>query len=369
MNRVTRKRIILIALALVVLALLVYAFLPKPIPVQTAEVRTDPLQVTVEEEGITDVADRYAVTSPVVAFLRRIQLEPGDRVVRGAPVARLEPPRTPILDPSARIEAAARVRAAEATARSARVELERMERLAAGGSATRQQLDQATSEASRAAAELAAAEAVLRRTEGNANLPVQRVLTAPVAGRVLAVRRQSEGQVNPGDTLVVIGNARNLEVRVDVLSEDAVRIHPGTPVQIDQWGGPVPLQAVVQRVEPQGFTKISSLGVEEQRVMVIATLTSPPELWRNVGAGYRVIARFVLWQTASALQVPSSALFRVGDGWAAFVVENGRAKRRTVTVGQQAGLATQVLSGLRSGERIIVHPSNEINDGIRVKPM
>jgi HlyD family secretion protein len=245
MNRVTRKRIVLIALALVVLALLVYAFLPKPIPVQTAQVRTGPLHVTVEEEGVTDVTDRYAVTAPVIAFLRRIELEPGDPVSRGAPVARLEPPRTPILDPGARIEAAARVRAAQATARNARVELERMERLAAGGSATRQQLDQAASEASHTAAELAAAEAVLRRTEGNANLPVQHVLTAPAAGKVLAVRRESEGQVNPGDTLVVIGNARNLEVRVDVLSEDAVRIHPGTSVQIDQWGGPVPLEAVV----------------------------------------------------------------------------------------------------------------------------
>ena len=368
MNRQTRKRIVLTVVALVVLALLVYAFLPKPVPVQTAQVRQGPLQVTVEEEGETEVADRYAITSPVLAFLRRIRLEPGDMVARGAPVASLEPPRTPILDPSSRAEAAAHVRSAEAVARNAANERERMERLAAGGSATRQQLDQATAEAARAAAELAEAEAALRRAEGYRNLPVQRVLTAPVAGRVLAVRRKSEGQVNPGDTLLVIGNARNLEVHVDVLSEDAVRIHAGTKVQIDQWGGPVPLTAVVQRVEPQGFTKVSSLGVEEQRVMVIATLTSPPELWQSVGAGYRVIARFVIWETGSALQAPSSALFRVGDGWAAFVVEDGRAKRRTVTIGQQAGLTTQILGGLKAGELVIVHPSNEISDGVRVTP-
>ena len=362
-----RKRIILIAIGLVLLILIIFAFLPDAVPVETAEVTQAPLQVTVEEEGRTEVAERYAITAPVSAFLRRIELEVGDIVAAGAPVIRLEPPRTPILDPAARTEAAARVRAAQAVAREATRERERVARLAAAGAATRQQLEQAVSEASRANAEVAAAQAALRRTEGTSNLPVQRVLTAPAGGRVLAVRRESEGQVNPGDTLLVIGDARSLEVRTEVLSEDAVRIRPGMRVLIEQWGGDTPLAAVVQRVEPQGFTTISSLGVEEQRVTVLASMVSSPEFWSRLGAGYRVVARFIIWEAPSVLQVPTSALFRVGNGWAVFAVEDGRAVRKAVTIGQQGGLSTQVVSGLQAGAEVIVHPSNEIEDGVRVK--
>lgn len=364
----SRKRIILIGIGVLILVLIIFAFLPEPVPVQTAVVRQDSLQVTLEEEGQTEVAERYAITAPVAAFVRRIELAVGDVVQHGATVVRLEPPRTPILDPAARAEAAARVRAAQATARDANAERERMERLAAGGSATRQQLEQAVNEAARANADVAAAQAALRRTEGTANLAVQRVLTAPAGGRVLAVRRESEGQVNPGDTLVVIGDARSLEVRVDVLSQDAVRIRPGTRVLIEQWGGEMPLEAAVRRVEPQGFTTISSLGVEEQRVVVIANMVSSPELWSGLGAGYRVIARFIIWEAPSVLQVPSSALFRIGEEWAAFVVEDGKAVRRAVTIGQQAGLTTQILSGLTEGQHVIVHPGNEVTAGVRVEP-
>jgi HlyD family secretion protein len=241
--------------------------------------------------------------------------------------------------------------------------------MAADGASTQQALDRAESEATRAAAELAAAQAALRRTEERAPLTVQHVLRAPIAGRVLSVARESEGQVNPGDTLLMIGDARNLEVRVDVLSEDAVRMHPGTRVSIEQWGGAAPLEAVVRRIEPQGFTKVSSLGVEEQRVNVVATLTSPAEQWANLGAGYRVLARFVIWEEPSVLQVPSSALFRVGDddGWAAFVVEAVRARRRTVTIGHEAGLRTEVLSGLNEKDVVILHPENAVKDGVRVE--
>jgi HlyD family secretion protein len=175
--------------------------------------------------------------------------------------------------------------------------------------------------------------------------------------------------VTPGDTLLVIGDARNLEVHVDVLSEDAVRMHPGTRVSIEQWGGPKPLEAVVRRIEPQGFTKVSSLGVEEQRVNVIARLTSPPEEWARLGAAYRVLARFIIWEGSSVLQVPASALFRVGDGkgWAAFVVEGDRARRRAVTIGHEAGLRTEVLSGLKEGDVVILHPGNAVQDGGRVE--
>ncbi len=367
MKRLTRKQIIMIGGAIIVLALIILAFLPKPIPVQTALVEQGLLQVVVEEEGNTEVADRYALTAPVASYLRRITLRAGDVVQRGQPVVRLESPRAPILDARTRTEAAAHVRAAQATARNAHTERDRIARLFANGAATQQQLDQARAEAARAAADLAAAQAALRNTGAPNAQPVSTVISAPVGGRVLAVRRQSAGQVNPGDTLIVIGDARNLEVHVAVLSEDAVRMHPGTRVLIDQWGGDTTLEAVVRRVEPQGFTKVSSLGVEEQRVPVVASLISSPELWPNLGSGYRVLARFIIWEAANVLQVPSAALFRSGDGWVVFVVDNGRARLRRVTVGQQAGLQTQVVSGLKKGEEVVVHPGNAVEDGVRLK--
>jgi HlyD family secretion protein len=397
MTRPNRKQIVLGAVGVLVLAALAYGFLPEPVPVQTATVGRGPLQVVVEEEGETRVRDTYVVTSPVAAFLRRIELEVGDPVAAGQPVARLEPPRSAILDPRSRTEAASRVqaaqaavaqaqeqvRAAEAAARRAAADRARYRRLAEAGAAPRQQAELAAAEAVQAAAslesaragvaaaraELTAARAAASGTAGNAHLPVQDVLRAPAAGRVLAVHRRSEGLVNPGEPLLEIGDPDRLEVRVDVLSQDAVRIRPGTPVLLDQWGGDTPLRAAVRRVEPQGFTEVSSLGVEEQRTTVVAGLESPPSAWASVlGSGYRVLARFIVWQGRDVLQVPTSALFRSGDGWAVFVVEGGRAVRRSVEVGRQAGLAAQVVSGLRDGETVIVHPGNEIEEGARVRP-
>jgi HlyD family secretion protein len=378
----TRKRFILIGVAVLVVAAVVFALLPERVPVQTALVRRDSLRVIVEEEGETEVTDRYVIASPVTAFVRRIELEAGDVVAAGQPVAQLEPPRTTILDPRTRSEATERVNAAraavvraEAAAQHARVERERTERLAAGGSATPQALERAVSEARQAEgnlevarAELGAAQAALRGMDGDARLAVQQVLHAPVAGRVLAVRRRSEGQVHPGDTLVVLGDTEQLEVRADVLSEDAVRIAPGTRVLIEQWGGEATLEAAVRRVEPQAFTSVSSLGVEEQRVTVIADFVSPPSQWAaSLGSGFRVLARFVVWEGQNVLQVPTSALFRTADGWATYIVTGGRAERRSVTTGQSAGLATQILSGLEQGEEVIVHPGNRVEAGVRVQ--
>jgi HlyD family secretion protein len=367
MIRETRKRIVMAAAGALLLALVVFAFVPRAVPVETATVARGPLQVMVEEEGITDVAHRYAVIAPVSAYLRRITLEVGDSVQRNQPLVWLESPRTPMLDARTRSEAMAQVRAAAATARTAASEHARTARLVAAGAATPQALENAAGAARRAAAELAAAEAALRRTESGGPQPLQRTLRAPVDGVLLAVRKRSEGQINPGDTLMVVGDARDLEVHVDVLSEDAVRIQIGTRALIVQWGGPAQLEARVRRIEPQGFTRVSSLGVEEQRVPVIATLTSPPEMWRSLGVGYRVLARFVVWSEPRVLQAPSGALFRTTDGWAAFVVAGGRARRRAVTIGQQAGLATQIVSGLQEGDIVIEHPANAVADGMRVR--
>jgi len=369
MLHITRKHIVLGAIAVLVAAALVWSFLPKPIPVQTASVSRGPLRVIVEEEARTEVTDRFTVSSPVTAWVRRIDLLAGDSVVAGQPLVYLEPPRTPVLDPSGKTGAEARVRAAEAAAIHARTERARIERLAASGAATRQALEQAASEATRAEAELEAARAALRRVSGGDGLAVEEVLRSPVAGRVLSVPGQSARQVNPGEPLIVVGSTQSLEIQADVLSQDAVRIRTGTRVLLEQWGGPEALEAVVTRVEPQGFTSVSSLGVEEQRVRVVATIQSPPERWNGgLGAGYQVLARFILWEGDDVLQIPSAALFRVGEDWATFVVEAGRAVRRTVRIGQQAGLDTQVLEGLQEGDEVIIHPGNTIEEGVPVRP-
>lgn len=396
MKRPTRRQIVLIVLGVLLVAFVVYGLLPTPISVETAEVRSGPLRVMVEDEGETRVVDRYEVSSPVAAYARRVEVEAGDYVESGQPLVSLEAPRAPILDPRTQAEAQARVasaraqvaqadeqvRSAEAAARLAREERARAERLAGDAAITQQQLDQAVMEGDRAEAaleaaraaattaraELAAAQSTLDQPSAGASLGVQSTLTAPAAGRVLTVHRRSAGHVNPAEPILEIGDTQQMEVQVDVLSQDAVRIAAGTRVEIDEWGGDRLLEGIVHRVEPQAFTRVSSLGVEEQRVTIVAGMTSPLEAWEQLGAGYRVLARFIVWEGSDVLQVPTSALFRTDDGWAAFVVEGDVARRRDVEVGQQAGLQAQILSGLQAGERVIVHPANEIEDGVAVDP-
>lgn len=367
MIKLSRKNIIFIVIGVLVLAAVVYGFRPEPIPVQTAVVVRDSLRVTVEEEGRTQVAERYVLSSPVAAVARRIDVEVGDSVARGQPLVYFDPPRPALLDARTRAEAQARVEAAEAVAERARKERRRVERLAEEGSATHQMLEQAIADARRATANLAAARAALQAHEtSGANAPT--VLRAPVTGRVLAVHRSSGGPVRPGEALIEVGDVDGLEIHIDVLSQDAVRIEPGTRVLIEQWGGDAVLEAIVDRVEPQGRTDVSSLGVEQQRVTIVAHVPSPPAQWREVGVGYRVLARFIVWEGSDVLQVPTSALFRTEDGWAVFVIEAGTAERRRLRVGHQAGLSAQILSGLKAGDVVILHPGNEIDDGARVEP-
>jgi HlyD family secretion protein len=379
LNRPTRKQVILGALGALVLLAVVWSFLPAPVAVQSEAVRSGPLEVIVEEEGQTRLVDRYVITAPVAAFARRIQLQVGDVVQADQALAQLEPPRAALLDARASTEAAARVSAAtaslgqaEVVAAQATAELQRTERLHAAGAATRQALEQATAEAARAVgareaarAELSAAQAAQRITVGGA-APVGDVVRAPTRGRVLAVHHESEGHVAPGEPLLELGDTERLQIEVEVLSQDAVRIAPGARVLLEQWGGPENLEGVVTQVDPQGFTRVSALGVEEQRVRVVAEITSPPGGYPRLGPGYRVLARFVVWEAPSALTVSTAALFRHGQGWAVFVVEGGRARLRTVSIGEQAGLVTQVTGGLRAGEEVIVHPGNEVEDGVRV---
>jgi HlyD family secretion protein len=188
-----------------------------------------------------------------------------------------------------------------------------------------------------------------------------------VSGRVLKVHRESEGVVNAGEPLLDVGNPGSIEVKVEVLSADAVKIRKGTPVLFERWGGDTPLEGTVQVVEPSGFTKVSSLGVEEQRVLVIIDITSPPGTWQRLGDGYRLEASFIIWEGKEVLQTPASALFRVGDGWAVFTVVNRRARLRAVEVGHRNGLTAEILSGLTEGEMVITNPDDSIRDGMRVR--
>lgn len=394
----SRARIGIALLALAVAGGLALGFFPQAVVVDTVAVRRGPLVVTVEEEGKTRVIDRYVVSSPVAGYVRRIDLRVGDAVRQGQVLAVIEPARSEALDPRSRAQAAARVQAAEAAqaaaqenasaaraqAQLARQELARAQSLRKSNFISEQALDQARAEVSRADAVLLAEEHAARvarfdldaartalteaaRLQGGAAGETIRVF-APQPASVLKVAHESEGAVQAGQALVEIGNPERLEVEVEVLSTQAVNIVPGARVLFSRWGGATTLQGAVRMIEPAGFTKVSALGVEEQRVRVIVDFTSPHEQWRRLGDGYRVEARFVVWEGSDVVQIPASALFRHGNGWAVFAVQAGRARLKAVQVGQRAGLDVQIAAGLAVGEQVISHPDDKIEDGVRVKP-
>ncbi len=392
-----RRRILVITIGVVVAGGLVYGFLPKPVDIDVTAAKRGPLRVTVEEEGRTRVKDRFIVSAPVAGYLRRIELEVGDAVRKGQRIALLEPLRSTVLDPRSRAEAEAAVAAAQAgldaakeKARAASADAEysrernvRMQKLSEGGFISKDDLEQSESEAKKTAANrlsaeaaVAAAQADLSRAESTLRYSAADpssdsgkavVVNAPVSGRILKLHHESEGVVNSGDPILDIGNPRSLEVKSEVLSADAVKIRKGMPVVFERWGGNEPLSGRVRVVEPAGFTKVSSLGVEEQRALVITDFTSPPEIWEALGDSYRLDASFIIWEGKDVLQVPASALFRKSEGWALFVVENKKARIRTVEIGRRNGLVAEIVKGLAEGEQIIVHPDDRIKEGIRVR--
>jgi HlyD family secretion protein len=379
--RPTRRQAILAGVGLLVVVAMLLLLRPASLSVQTAAVESRALQVVIEEEGETRVVNRYVVAAPVTAWAQRVNLEVGDVVESGQLLVRLEPPRAAMLDPRSQSEAAARVSTARAAlqhaeiaARQAAADRDRLATLYEEGATARQAVEQATVQAARAhaardaaRAELDAAQAAQRTAATPAAQAVAGAVRAPSGGRVLAIHHESEGHVSPGQPLLEIGDTRQLQVQIDVLSQDAVRLAPGTRALLDQWGGTVTLEAVVTHIDPQGFTRVSALGVEERRVRVLADIVTPAEEYASLGAGYRVLARFIVWEGTDVLQVPTAALFRHGDGLAAFVVEDGVARMRPVETGVQAGLATQVVSGLHPGDVVIVHPGNQVEDGVRVR--
>ena len=392
------RRLLLLLLFLAALGVfLVWGFMPRPVPVEAIQVIRGPLRVAIEEEGKTRVIDRYVVSAPVAGFARRLKLDVGDRVKRGQVVATLDPLRSQVLDPRSRAEARARVASAEARLKVAREnvqaaaantkywksELGRVTQLYERGVVPRGEQEHAEAEARRTQAtenssefavevarfEVEAAQTALRYS-GSAGTPSPSEIVpirSPVAGRVLTIFRESEGVVVAGQSLVEVGNPEALEVESEVLSSDAVRITPGMPVLFGRWGGDGDIRGRVRLVEPVGFTKVSALGVEEQRVLVIADLVSPAEIWNRLGHGYRVETSFTLWEGEDVLQLPTSALFRYQDGWAVFVVENEAAHRRPVEVGHRSGLKAEILSGLDPGESVIIHPDDELEDGVQVQ--
>ncbi len=361
-----RKRIVLILVALAVIALLWWSFQPEPVPVSVAAVQRGHLQVTIQQEGMTRVRERYIVTAPVTGSLERITLDEGEPVKRGQVLVHVNPAQSHPLDPRTRAQAEAQVAEAEAAYDFAQAELKRLTPLYERDDISRSDFDQARTAAERARAGLAAARAVLSAAEGRVRDAGRVPVTAPVDGRVLTIERESAGPVAAGTPLLAIGDPQALEVAVDVLSTDAVSIAPGMRVWLDRWGGPELLEARVRRIEPAAFTKVSALGVEEQRVWVILDIVSPLEQWQNLGDGYRVEASFVLWEAADVLQVPGSAVFREQGQWVVFVVEGDIARKRQVEIGRRGGLNVQILKGLAEGEQVITHPDDAIADGVAV---
>ncbi len=388
-----RRRSVLGLLAVLVVAGLLWAFRSQAVEVDIGTASRAALRVVLEQEGRTRVLDRYVVTAPVTGYARRVRFEVGHAVERGAILAELEPLRAEALDPRRRAEAQARIAAAQAgvsaaaqrsnasasNAELAQTELQRVRALRLQGHVSVAAEDRAASEAQRSTAELRSAkfavatarhELEAARTTlqyaGRASSTELVTVRAPVAGRVLKILHKSEGTVASGQPLVEIGNPSALEVEVDLLSADAVGIHPGTRVVFERWGGEGALEGVVRLIEPVGFTKVSALGVEEQRVWVIVAFTSPPTQWQRLGDGYRVEASFIVWEGQDILQIPASALFRDGDGWAVFVVAQGKAVKRRVEIGQRTGLSAQVVAGIEAGEQVINHPDDRVREGVSV---
>jgi HlyD family secretion protein len=372
---------------------------PDPVPVDVAPVVRSPLRVTVDEEGETRVRDRFTITAPTAGRLLRSELDAGDAAEPGMLLASIEP--LP-LDPRTQAGARARLEGAEATRRAAQAQvaltnaaLEQARRSTARAGQLREKgtlsaeahelalLEQTRREQEYAAARFAADAAdhdveaaraeLLSAQDGSrgparaAPAPTSRIeVRSPAAGRVLRVLEESERIIAAGTPLLEIGDPDSLELVIDVLSTDAVRIHPGARVLVEEWGGEGALEARVRRVEPSGFTKVSALGVEEQRVNVIADLAEPN---RALGDGYRFEARIVVWEGPDVLQVPASALFRHGGAWSVFVVEGGRARRRDVEMGQRGGFAAEIRTGLSPGETVVLYPSDRLADGVRIRSL
>lgn len=394
------QRLPLLLLSAAGLAVAVYALWPQPVPVDLAEASEGPLSVTIEEDGKTRVRERYLVSAPVEGQMARIELEPGDAVEAGQTLlAQIRPADPALLDERSRLEAEARVRAASAAAQqaesriaearethgAAQHEYERLLALRRANAVSAAEFDAAEHEAQRTAqavrsAEFALqvarfeqeqAEAVLLLSRPAGSSPGQRPredfeIHAPITGRVLRKLEESARVVTPGLPLLEVGDLNEMEVEIDILSADAAAIEEGASVWLNRWGGEKPLEARVRMIEPAGFTKISALGVEEQRVNVIADFVDPPSARPGLGDAYRVEAEIVVWNSPRVLKVPIGCLFRHQGQWAVYVADGGRARRQVVEIGHQSHDEAEILRGLSAGQQVILHPSDKLADGTRI---
>ena len=395
------RRLPLIVIALAIVSFAAYAFWPRAIVVEVDSVKHDTLRVTVSEDGQTRIKEKYVVSAPLAGRLTRVTLKEGDEVIADKTVlAAIDPTDSSLLDPRARIEAEARIRAAEAALERAsaevsrtaaalelaQTELSRIRRLSGTQATSQHELDQAIAidqmrtqenRSAQFARDIARFEVDLARaallhskdlnSDGSAEFRFE--ILAPVSGRVLRIMQESAAVVQPGTPLIEIGDPTDLEIVVDVLSSDAVTIEPGAAVVVEQWGGDEPLSGRVRLIEPSAFTKISALGVEEQRVNVIIDFVDGVDARRGLGDAFRVEANISVWEEPNVLQVPVGALFRRADSWSVFVVNDGKAKLRDVTIGRRGGLAAQVIDGLKADDRVILYPGDRVQDGSRIAPV
>lgn len=385
-------------LALALAAGLAISFWPRAIPVDLVTMRPGELVVTVDDEGKTRIHDVYAISAPVAGRMRRIEAEVGDVVSAWETIlAEIEPADPAFLDPRGQAQAQAEVRAAESALALSRAELERAEaelafadselkrarELIGPGTISQREMDEAERafrtrsaalQTARAAVQVSGFELERARAQLLSPAQTQDVhgqcacvpIRAPVDGAVLRILRTSEEVVAAGEPIAELGDPRDLEIVVDLLSPDAVRVQPGQRVVIEGWGGDRPLAGQVRLIEPFGFTKVSALGIEEQRVNVIVAFTSDPSEYASLAHGYQVDARIVLWEGAGIITVPLTALFRHEQDWAVFVERDGRARIQPVSLGQRNGIAAEVVAGLAAGDRVVLHPSNRVVDKARI---
>ena len=382
-----------IGLALLALLGFAWAFSPRSVEVDADSVTRGDLTVTVSDDGMTRVRDVFVLSAPLDGTMTRVEVEPGDAVTEGKTViSTIRPLLPPLLPARTAAQLKSAVASAEAALTAARADAERLsaehtrlardldraKKLLQSATVSQQAVDNAEAAEREGYLALRAAEAVIgvRRQElaaaraalmpsqaqnGNDTVPVK----APLSGQILAVDRESEGPIAQGTPIVEIGDLNSLECVADFLSEEAVRVKPGDLVTFTDWGGD-PLPGRVRRVEPAGFTKISALGIEEQRVNIVMDLDNPADR-RNLGHGYRFVANIAVWQGTGKLVVPMSALFRDADGWAVFVIVNGRAEWRNVAVGHTNRTHAEILGGVKEGDRVVVHPPRQLERGAKVR--
>jgi len=397
MLRTMMRRFIWILVGILGALVLVYLSQSSPLLVDTATLSRGPLTVSASEDGVTRIRERYEISTPLMGRLLRITHDVGDIVKADETVvARLEPPIASLLDPRAVAQAKARVMAAERRLEIAKLQGETSQAEAEHAESERIRLYQLRQQDAVSDAELKQAElearlrADARRTAQYAieiadyELELERAallltssdddtqgmeleIRAPIDGRVLRILQENSAVIAVGTVLMEVGDPHDLELIVDVLSRDAVKIKPGANVTINRWGGDTPLHGQVRYVEPSGFTKFSALGVEEQRVNVVIDLQEPAEQRQFLGDAFRVEADITLWHSDSVLRIPTSALYRIDDRWAAFFIENSIAIERELTIGQMNDVMAEVIDGAGEGETVIAYPSAQVRRNVRVR--